>query len=295
VGLVGESGSGKTLTALAILRLLPPAGRILTGRIELEERDLMALSESEMADVRGGRMAMIFQEPMTALNPVLTVGYQIAEVVRRHQGVGRKAAWREAGRLLDQVVIPAAAERLEDYPHQLSGGQRQRVMIAMALAGKPDLVIADEPTSALDVTVQAEILELLEELRSELQLAILLITHDLGVVAETCSRVVVMYAGQVIEQAPVEELFTRPAHPYTRGLLEAAPKLGHRSADGRLPTLPGQVPDPSELPVGCSFHPRCTEVVAGCDRSEPPLVQLADSREARCFLHLDPSPKERHP
>jgi oligopeptide/dipeptide ABC transporter ATP-binding protein len=287
LGLVGESGSGKSMTALSILRLLPPNGRIDSGKILLEDVDLLQLSESEMRSVRGGRVGMIFQEPMTALNPVLTVGFQIAEAVRAHHEMSRQSAMQQAERLMDRVAIPDAKNRLKDYPHQLSGGQRQRVMIAMALASDPDLLIADEPTTALDVTVQAQILELLEELRRDLNLAILLITHDLGVIAETCSRVVVMYAGQVVEEGSAKGIFDRPAHPYTKGLLHAMPRLGTRSEEGRLATIPGQVPEPSRLPAGCAFHPRCAEVMDICSTTGPRLLPFGADRITRCFLHQD--------
>ncbi len=293
VGLVGESGSGKSMTALAILRLLPEPGRILGGRALLEGRDLLALSPAEMRHVRGRRIGMIFQEPMTALNPVFTVGFQIAEAVRVHGKLSRREALVEAARLLDTVAMPSARERLKDYPHQLSGGQRQRVMIAMALAAKPDLLIADEPTTALDVTVQAQILELLESLRRELGLTVLLISHDLAVVAETCDRVMVMYAGELVEEAPVERLFQSAAHPYTRGLLAAVPRLGRPVRRGELPTIPGQVPSLDRLPAGCAFHPRCGEVMEHCRLAEPDLftIDAAASRQsARCFLYGEPPP-----
>jgi ABC-type dipeptide/oligopeptide/nickel transport system ATPase component len=229
VGLVGESGSGKTMTSLAVLGLVPPPGKVAKGRILLEGQDLLTLPPRELRKVRGGRIAMVFQEPATAFNPVYTLGFQIAEAVRAHRKVSRQEALNEAARLLDRVALADARRRLGDYPHQLSGGQRQRVMIAMALAGGPDLLLADEPTTALDVTLQAQILELLEEIRRDLGLAVLLITHDLGVVAETCDRVVVMRHGQVVEEAGVVELFRAPAHPYTRELLASLPRL-----EGRL-------------------------------------------------------------
>jgi oligopeptide/dipeptide ABC transporter ATP-binding protein len=284
VGLVGESGSGKTMTALALLRLTPP-GAHLSGEVLLDGEDLLAVAERRLRRVRGARVAMVFQEPMSALNPVYTVGFQIAEAVRAHRAVGRREARREAARLLDRVAVADAERRLDDYPHQLSGGQRQRVMIAMALACGPDLLLADEPTSALDVTVQAQILELLDDLRRDLGLAVLLITHDLGVVAESCDRVLVMYAGQIVEQAPVGDLFARPAHPYTRGLLAALPRLGHPVPRGRLPTLPGRVPEPAHRPTGCAFHPRCGEAMEVCRSRQPALYPLAGGRTARCFLH----------
>ncbi len=293
VGLVGESGSGKSLTALSILRLLPPAATIDDGSIALEGTDLLGLSEEAMRKVRGGGIAMVFQEPMTALNPVLTVGYQIAEAVRAHVRMTRSEALEEARRLLDLVAIPQAAERLGDYPHQLSGGQRQRAMIAMALAGKPQLLIADEPTTALDVTIQAQILDLLLELRERLGLTVLFITHDLGVVAETCDRALVMYAGRIVEKAPVEALFASPSHPYSRGLLAAQPDLGSARLGEPLPTIPGQIPDPARLPSGCAFHPRCGEVLDHCAASQPRLYTLGEAHQAACFLH-DPDLARRH-
>ncbi len=289
VGLVGESGSGKSMTALAILRLIPDPGRITGGRILLSGEDLLGLEDAGMRSVRGARIGMIFQEPMTALNPVFTVGFQITEAVRVHCRISRREAQLEAERLLDLVAIPAARQRLKDYPHQLSGGQRQRVMIAIALASKPNLLIADEPTTALDVTIQAQILELLEQLRQELGLAVLLITHDLAVVAETCARVIVMYAGQVVEEAPVETLFSAPAHPYTRGLLAAAPGLGRPGARGELATIPGQVPEMARLPTGCAFHPRCGEVMEVCAQESRDAYPLSSEHRARCFLHRLPA------
>ena len=288
LGLVGESGCGKSVTALAILRLVPEPGGITRGRILLGGENLLERPEPEMRHVRGARIGMIFQEPMTALNPVLSIGFQIAEAVRVHHPVSRREAREEAVRLLELVAIPAPRQRLKDYPHQLSGGQRQRVMIAIALAARPELVIADEPTTALDVTVQAQILELLESLRQKLGLAVLLITHDLAVVAETCDRVVVMYAGQQVEEAPVGELFESAAHPYTRGLLAAVPRLG-AAAGGDLPAIPGQVPEPARLPGGCAFHPRCGEVMEVCREREPELYRLGEHRSARCFLYQEPN------
>ncbi len=284
-GLVGESGCGKTMTALALMRLLPPAARVAAGRAVLAGEDLLALDEATMRRRRGGRLAMVFQEPMSALNPVFTIGFQVAEAVRAHRPMRRSAARLEAARLLDLVALPAAASRLGDYPHQLSGGQRQRVMIAMALAGEPDLLLADEPTTALDVTVQAEILDLLARLRGELGLAVLLITHDLAVVAETCDRVLVMYAGEVVEEAAVGALFAHPAHPYTAALLAALPRLGRRLPRGGLPAIPGRVPDPAQRPAGCAFHPRCTQAVEVCRRQPPPLVALPGGGRVLCVLH----------
>jgi oligopeptide/dipeptide ABC transporter ATP-binding protein len=290
VGLVGESGCGKSLTALSILRLVPEPGAIDSGRILLAGTDLMTLPESELRRVRGGRIGLIFQEPMVALNPVFTIGFQIAEAIRVHRSVSRHEAWQRAAELLDLVAIPESRQRLRDYPHQLSGGQRQRAMIAMALAAEPELLIADEPTTALDVTVQAQILELLERLRRELSLAILLITHDLAVVAETCERVLVMYAGRLVEEAPVATLFASPAHPYTRGLLAAVPRLGKPAKRGCLATIPGQVPDPSRRPAGCAFHPRCPDVMERCSAGVPAIFPVGAGQRAACFLHDNGSP-----
>ena len=288
VGLVGESGSGKSLLALAVLRLVPPPGRVrgrvlLDGNGEDRTADLLALPETAMREVRGARIGIVFQEPMTALNPFYTIGFQIAEAVaahpgRRDEGTGhrrggqtvRRAARAEALRLLELVAMPDARRRLDDYPHQLSGGQRQRVLLAMALAGGPELLLADEPTTALDVTLQAQVLALLDELRRDLGLAVLLITHDLAVAAETCDRVAVLYAGQVVEEAGVEDLFRAPAHPYTRALLTTLPRLGQRAARGMLPVLPGMPAEPAARPPGCAFHPRCPEAMAICAVEEPP-------------------------
>jgi oligopeptide/dipeptide ABC transporter ATP-binding protein len=308
VGLVGESGSGKSLLALAVLRLVPPPGRVL-GRVLLDGNgrdqaaDLLALPEAAMRQVRGARIGIVFQEPMTALNPFYTIGFQIAEAVaahpgRRDDGSGRRlrgralrrAAQAEALRLLDRVAMPDARRRLDDYPHQLSGGQRQRVLLAMALAGGPELLLADEPTTALDVTLQAQVLALLDELRRDLGLAVLLITHDLAVAAETCDRVAVLYAGQVVEEAGVEGLFRAPAHPYTRALLATLPRLGQPAARGRLPVLPGVPAEPAARPAGCAFHPRCPQAMAICAVEEPPETAplpapQAPGRRVRCWLH----------
>ena len=288
LSLVGESGCGKTLTALAVLGLLPPGGRFLGGRIDLTDAgDVVQMTEAERRRFRGRRVAMIFQEPSTALNPVLTIGYQIIEVLRLHRQLGRREARQEAERLLEAVALPEAGRRLKSYPHQLSGGQLQRVMIAMALACEPDILLADEPTTALDVTVQAQVLDLLLDLRSSLDLTVVLITHDLGVVAECSDRVAVMYAGQIVEQATVRDLFRHPAHPYTRGLLAAVPRLGRRDP---LREIPGQVPEPGNLPGGCSFHPRCGDAMEVCRLRAPDLYGLAPGTTApdhlsRCFLH----------
>jgi len=287
LGLVGESGCGKSLTALAILRLVPsPPGWIAGGQVLFEGRDLAALPERDLEALRGERIAMIFQEPMSALNPVFTVGEQIAEVLRVHGRLARGAARAEAIRLLARVGIPDGDRRASQYPHELSGGMRQRVMIAMALACRPRLLIADEPTTALDVTIQAQILSLLAELRQETGMAVLLITHDLGVVAQFARRVCVMYAGRVIEEAPTERLFARPAHPYTEALLRSIPA----SVDGdaaRLPAIPGTVPPLSALPPGCRFHPRCAAARAACARVVPEPLPVGPGHHAACIRHRD--------
>ena len=286
VGIVGESGCGKTVTALSILQLLPPRlGRIVGGRILFEGTDLTQLSERQLRAVRGDRIGMIFQEPMTSLNPVLSIGHQIAEAVRIHKGASAGAARAHARDMLELVKIPDAARRLDDYPHQFSGGMRQRVMIAMALACDPKMLIADEPTTALDVTIQAQVLKLMLELKAKTGAAIVLITHDLGVVAETCQRVVVMYAGRKVEEAPVAELFARPAHPYTRGLLAsiARGKAGARAR--RLKEIPGMVPSLREPIPGCAFAPRCPFAVAACRTEQPRLAPVAGSpaHQAACL------------
>jgi peptide/nickel transport system ATP-binding protein len=287
VGLVGESGCGKSVTALSILRLIGAPGRIEPdSHMLFEGRDLLRLSDEEMRRVRGNRIAMIFQEPMTALNPVFTVGDQIAEVARVHQKASRKAAWNRAVEMLELVGIPAPAERAKEYPHQLSGGMRQRVVIAMALVMKPALVIADEPTTALDVTIQAQILELLADLQKKFGTSILLITHDMGVVAETASRVIVMYGGEIVESAPVDRIFANPHHPYTEGLLGAMPKVGHERE--RLQTIPGTVPPPTNWPSGCRFHERCRYSWERTERSHPPLFEIEPGHFSRCFLAEEP-------
>jgi oligopeptide/dipeptide ABC transporter ATP-binding protein len=287
LGIVGESGCGKSVTGLSILRLIQPPGRIEEGsRVELEGRDLLTLDEESMRRIRGNRVAMIFQEPMTALNPVFTVGEQIAEVVRVHERAGRRAAWARAVAMLETVGIPAPAERAGEYPHQLSGGMRQRVMIAMALVLGPSLVIADEPTTALDVTIQAQILELLADLQRRLGTSIVMITHDLGVVAETASRVVVMYAGEVVEEAMVTTLFAEAHHPYTEGLLRAMPRVGQERE--RLATIPGTVPPPTAWPSGCRFHDRCPYAWERCVAEHPPLYQIGGGHVSRCHLAEEP-------
>ena len=284
LGIVGESGCGKSVTALSILRLIPdPPGRVEGGSVRFQGRDLLALSEKEMRRIRGNEIAMIFQEPMTSLNPVYTIGEQISEVLRLHRGLSRGEAEERAVEMLRRVRIPDPEQRVEEYPHQLSGGQRQRVMIAMALACDPALLIADEPTTALDVTVQAQILDLLKELQREFGMAIMLITHDLGVIAETAHRVVVMYAGVVVESGAVEQIFDGPNHPYTEGLKAAIPKLGEKVE--RLATIPGTVPSPYEEIVGCPFQNRCPYVMDVCRREFPPLYAVGAGHEARCFLY----------
>jgi peptide/nickel transport system ATP-binding protein len=273
VSIVGESGCGKSVTALSIMRLIPAtSGRIVSGAVRFDGTDLTGLPEPQMRRIRGNRIAMIFQEPMTSLNPVLTIGDQIAEAVMIHQGLARAAALERARAMLDLVRIPDAARRLDEYPHQFSGGMRQRVMIAMALSCNPTLLIADEPTTALDVTIQAQILRLMRELKDRLGAAIILITHDLGVVAETAQRVVVMYAGRKVEEAPVLELFDRPLHPYTRGLMASIPR-GRRpgSARRRLAEIPGMVPSLREPIAGCAFAPRCGFATPRCHAEAPPL------------------------
>jgi oligopeptide/dipeptide ABC transporter ATP-binding protein len=289
VGLVGESGCGKSVTALSIMRLVSHPGKIVAGRILFKGTDLLGLDERDMRRIRGNEIAMIFQEPMTSLNPVFTVGDQIAEAIVLHQKKSRKEALQEAARMLDKVAIPDATKRVRDYPHQMSGGMRQRVMIAMALSCNPKLLIADEPTTALDVTIQAQILDILNRLQEEYHLSVLLITHDMGVVAETCRRVVVMYTGRVVEEAPVRELFKTPRHPYTRGLLRSIPKpfTSEGIRTGRLPTIEGTVPDLLELPAGCRFQPRCGDAFDRC-ATEPPEFATGAASRARCWLHEGP-------
>jgi oligopeptide/dipeptide ABC transporter ATP-binding protein len=293
VGVVGESGCGKSVTALSILRLVRSPGRIEPGSaIRFEGRDLVTLGEREMQRIRGNRIAMVFQEPMTALNPVFTIGDQIAEVARIHAGMSKHDAWAKAIEMLTLVGIPAPEQRASEYPHQLSGGMRQRVVIAMALVMNPALVIADEPTTALDVTIQAQILELMAELTKRLGTSILLITHDLGVVAENCSRVIVMYTGEVVEEATTAELFAHPHHPYTEGLLGAMPRVGGEAE--RLATIPGTVPPPTAWPAGCRFHDRCPYAWERCEREHPPLYQINAAHTSRCHLAVEPA-RRAHP
>jgi peptide/nickel transport system ATP-binding protein len=284
VGLVGESGSGKSVTSLAVMGLLPkPAARIEGGSIRLAGAELAGADERVLRKVRGRKIGMIFQEPMTALNPVFTIGAQVMEAVRAPGGVSQSAARERAIELLARVGISAPAERLSAYPHQLSGGMRQRVMIAIALACNPVLLIADEPTTALDVTIQAQVLELLAQLSHESGMGILLITHDLGVVAAQAHEVFVMYAGKIVEHAQTSALFARPAHPYTRGLLESVPSYGNNAHKPRLPTIPGIVPDLAKLPSGCRFRDRCAFAIDVCAEREPPITTVASGREAACF------------
>ena len=283
LAVVGESGCGKSVTSLSILRLIAsPPGRIVAGRLLFEDKDLLALDEPGMRDIRGNEIAMIFQEPMTSLNPVLTVGRQIGEALTLHRGLSRAEARARAIELLGQVGIPEPARRVDQYPHHLSGGMRQRVMIAMALACHPRLLIADEPTTALDVTIQAQILDLMRRLKEESGAAILLITHDLGVVAEMAQRVVVMYAGRKVEEAPVEELFARPLHPYTRGLMKSIPRLDDKEAR-RLAEIPGMVPSLREPIEGCYFAARCPHATDRCRREYPPLEVRASGHAVACW------------
>jgi peptide/nickel transport system ATP-binding protein len=285
VGLVGESGSGKSVTALSILRLLDDDAQV-TGHVRFKGDDVLALDDSKLRALRGNRVSIVFQDPLTSLNPVMTVGAQVAEVVRLHERASRKVAWDRAVEMLSLTGIPSPAERARSYPHELSGGMRQRVMIAMALACKPDLLIADEPTTALDVTIQAQILELLKRLQRELGMSVLLITHDLGVVAETCDLVSVMYAGRIVERASVAKIFSRPRHPYTLGLLASIPGIddvidpkGRR----RLRAIPGSVPAPGKHPTGCRFQDRCDRVIDRCRSEEPPLLEAGPDQVARCW------------
>jgi peptide/nickel transport system ATP-binding protein len=293
VGVVGESGCGKSVTALSILRLVRPPGRIEDGSVmRFEGRDLLGLGEREMQHVRGNRIAMVFQEPMTALNPVFTIGDQIGEVGRIHAGMSKREAWAKAIEMLKVVGIPAPEQRAGEYPHQLSGGMRQRVVIAMALVMNPALVIADEPTTALDVTIQAQILELLADLTRRLGTSVLLITHDLGVVAENCTRVIVMYAGEVVEEATTIDLFARAHHPYTEGLLGAMPRVGGEK--DRLATIPGTVPPPTNWPDGCRFRDRCPYSWERCESEHPPLYQIGAGHSSRCHLADEPE-RRQHP
>jgi oligopeptide/dipeptide ABC transporter ATP-binding protein len=285
LGLAGESGCGKSVTSLSLMRLVPsPPGTIESGRVILEGTDLLSLPEEEMRRVRGGRLAMIFQEPMTSLNPVFTVGRQVAEVFAVHSGIEGREARARVVDLLARVGLPDPARRCDEYPHQLSGGMRQRAMIAMALAGSPAVLIADEPTTALDVTIQAQILELVDGLRRELGMATLFITHDLGVIARTAQRAAVMYAGRIVETAPCRDLFGTPWHPYTSGLLDSLPSRNRGDGRGRLASIPGSVPDLADLPTGCPFHPRCARRRPVCRELLPPLEEKSPGHWARCLV-----------
>ena len=281
LGIVGESGSGKSVTSLSIMRLHPDETTRIKGAIRFEDKDLLALSEREMQDIRGNKIAMIFQEPMTSLNPIHTVGKQIAESVLLHSKATKKEAMARARQLLELCGIPDPDQRMKEYPHQLSGGMRQRVMIAIALACDPELLIADEPTTALDVTIQAQILELMKAIKKDRDMSIIMITHDLGIVYDFCDRVVVMYTGEVVESAPVKELFAAPLHPYTEGLIGALPRLGQPTE--RLSAIEGMVPDAGDMPQGCHFHPRCPYATERCRAEHPPLTTLRDGRQGRCL------------
>ena len=286
LAIVGESGCGKSVTALSIMRLVPdPPGRIVGGSVTLEGTDLLGLDEAEMRAIRGNRISMIFQEPMTSLNPVMRIGDQITEAVRLHRSMTAKEAWNKAVEMLRLVRIPEPEQRAREYPHQLSGGMRQRAMIAMALACRPALLIADEPTTALDVTIQAQILALIVELQKELGTGLILITHDLGVVAQTAQRVIVMYAGKKVEEASVEALFENPRHPYTRGLMASMPAVATfgSNSDARLVEIPGMVPSLTNLPPGCAFAPRCALAIDRCRAEYPPLQDWGDNHFAACW------------
>jgi oligopeptide/dipeptide ABC transporter ATP-binding protein len=284
LGLVGESGCGKSMSSLAILRLVPSPGHISSGKIVFQGQNLLALSEAEMRRIRGAKIALIPQDPLTSLNPVYTIGAQIMEVLQLHQGLNRSQAEKKAIELLEQVRLPNAQDRIHDYPHQFSGGMRQRVMIAMALSCAPTLLIADEPTTALDVTVQAQILALMKEIQRTHNTAILLITHDLGVVAEMCDEVAVMYAGRIIEQAPVKELFKAPLHPYTQGLLNSLPTRTRH----RLEPIEGQPPSLTEIPAGCAFEPRCQQRLEICTSAFPAATRQGEAHRVHCYLHEVP-------
>ncbi|MFJ8512211.1 ABC transporter ATP-binding protein [Lysinibacillus xylanilyticus] len=286
VALVGESGSGKSITSLSIMRLLPiPPGEITAGTIKLNGKNLLDYKNKEMSTIRGNEISMIFQEPMTSLDPVFTIGNQMMEGIRRHQRIPKKEAWEKSLQLLKEVGIANAEKVIAEYPHQLSGGMRQRVMIAIAMSNNPQLLIADEPTTALDVTVQAQILKLMMKMKEEHHSAILFITHDMSVVAETADRVMVMYAGQIVEEAPVRELFTNPKHPYTTALLKTMPNLD--TDVKRLPSIPGTVPPAYALPVGCRFAPRCPFAMEQCDEVLPEVIHIQDEHKVRCHLFTE--------
>ncbi|WP_242968910.1 ABC transporter ATP-binding protein [Marasmitruncus massiliensis] len=291
LGIVGESGSGKSVTSLSVMRLLPTAGAQTQGEVLFEGKDLLSVSEQEMQQIRGNRVAMIFQEPMTSLNPIHTCGRQITESILLHSKMTKKEAQAKALQLLELCGIPDAPQRLKEYPHQLSGGMRQRVMIAIALACDPDLLIADEPTTALDVTIQAQILKLMKDIRKQRNMSVIMITHDLGIVSDFCDRVAVMYTGEIVETAPVKQLFRDPLHPYTTGLINALPRL--TGPAGRLEAIEGMVPDAGQMPEGCRFNPRCKQATERCRREHPMLKTLSDGRCVRCFLFEDKDQGEK--
>jgi len=291
LGIVGESGSGKSMTALSILNLVPEPGRISGGQILFKNRDVVTMTSGDLLEYRGGDVAMIFQDPMTSLNPVLRVGFQIEEAMRAHSRFDKRQAKARVIPLLERVRIPSPKQRARDFPHQFSGGMRQRAMIAMGLANEPSLLIADEPTTALDVTVQAQILELLKELNRELGTAIILISHNVAVISSLCTRVMVMYAGRVVESGPTRQVFDHPEHPYTWSLLRSVPRVDERRHE-RLISIQGMPPDLSRLPTGCTFHPRCQFKVERCLREEPPLVEVAADQEARCWVLMRNVSKE---
>jgi oligopeptide/dipeptide ABC transporter ATP-binding protein len=282
LGIVGESGSGKTTLALSLLRLLPPAGRIVSGEIRFEGDDLLRKSNAEMRRIRGKRIAMILQDPMASLNPLFTVGDQVAEPIRVHEGASRRRAWGRAQELLKAVRISAPETRVREYPHQLSGGMRQRIVGAIAISCEPRLLIADEPTTSLDLTIQAQYLNLLRDLQRAHRLTLIFITHNLGIVAKMCDQVAVMYAGRLVESGPVGRIYNAPAHPYTRALLESIPRLG--DSRKRLTAIDGQPPDPIALPGGCAFHPRCPKVMERCRAEAPPELRVGASHTSRCWL-----------
>ncbi len=291
LGIVGESGSGKSVSSLGIMKLIPnPPGKIVNGEIVYNGKDLVKISEKEMEKIRGDEISMIFQEPMTSLNPIITCGKQIAESLRLHRGLHKKEAMKEAIEIMRAVGIANPGKRVNEYPHQMSGGMRQRVMIAMALACKPKILICDEPTTALDVTIQAQILDLIRGLNKETQTAVIMITHDLGVVSELCERVIVMYTGRIVEEASSVELFKNPLHPYTVGLISAIPQITKERKP--LSTIEGVVPNPTEKIEGCSFWPRCKYVTEQCKTKEPPMVQIDAKRKVRCFRYADGSQKK---
>jgi oligopeptide/dipeptide ABC transporter ATP-binding protein len=282
LGIVGESGSGKTTLALSLLRLLPPAARFVSGEILFEGQDLLKKSEAEMRRIRGKRIAMILQDPMASLNPLFTVGDQVAEPIRVHDGASRRSAWTRATELLKAVRIAAPETRVREYPHQLSGGMRQRIVGAIAISCEPRILIADEPTTSLDLTIQAQYLKLLRDLQRAHNLALIFITHNLGIVAKMCDQVAVMYAGRLVESGPVKQIYNSPAHPYTQALLESIPRVGDNRK--RLTAIDGQPPDPSAPPPGCAFHPRCPRVMDRCRTEAPPEFLVADSQTSRCWL-----------